>query len=441
MCKFLLVAVSLACLTLCVSCVEPPGVNGRSASADRHEQCPTWFFWNKTTNQCECYSGFNSGVRCNQDSNRTWLRWMFCVTYDNKTATTVAAMCPFSSLEPEPHCYMLLPENRSQLNDAMCDKTNRDGLLCSRCKPGYGSAVLSYGHSCAKCSDGYSGWLLYICLALIPPTIFFLIIVLCQVRATSASMNLLIFACQLVSVSIATHPQQIVYYSNTAKIVYGIGVTLCTSWNLDFFRFLIPPFCVSESLSNLQVLCMDYIVAFYPLLLTVVMYVCIQQHARGCRLLVCLWTPFGYWLSPVVRRFNWNPAASTVPIFASFLILSSSKVLFVSTSLLQGEGQVTHSTNKLYYDPNMTFFGQSHLPYAVLAVLVSTTFVILPCLLLILYPTRLFQKFLNCCGLSCPAVHAFADAFNGCYKNGTNIAHVTIAPSLDSTFLHAFLSS
>ncbi len=87
---------------------------------------------------------------------------------------------------------------------------------------------------------------------------------------------------------------------------------------------------------------------------------------------------------------------------------------------MSNEGQVTHFINKLYYDPNLTFFGQSHLPYAVLAVLVSTTFVILPGLLLILYPTRLFQKFLNCCGLSRPAVHAFADAFNGCYKNGTN---------------------
>ncbi len=45
---------------------------------------------------------------------------------------------------------------------------------------------------------------------------------------------------------------------------------------------------------------------------------------------------------------------------------------------------------------------------------------LLPFLLLILYPSHLFQKLLNCCGLSRPAVHAFADAFNGCYKDGTN---------------------
>ncbi len=86
-------------------------------------------------------------------------------------------------------------------------------------------------------------------------------------------------------------------------------------------------------------------------------------------------------------------------------------------------GKIQESSSVLYNDPNVTFFCRSHLPYAVLAVVVSTTFVILPGLLLILYPTRLFQKLLNCCGLSRPAVHAFADAFNGCYKNGTNGTH------------------
>ncbi len=428
MCIFLVVAVSLACLTLCINCVEPLGVNGQSTSINWPEECPTWFFWNKATSQCQCPRSGLAHAHCSQATNRTWLRWMDCMTYDNKSYSTVVAICPFSSLKPKPHHYILLPKNRSQLNGAMCDKANRDGLLCSGCKPGYGPAVLSYGNSCAKCSDGYSGWLLYICLALIPTTIFFLVIVLCQVRTTSAPMNLFVLTSQVVSVTATINPHQLVYDSETAKIGYGIVGTLFTSWNLDFFRFLIPPFCVSESLSNLQVLCMDYIVAFYPLLLTVVMYICIQQHARGCRLLVCLWMPFGYCLSPVVRRFNWNPAASTVPIFASFLMLSSSKILFVSTNVLQrvqltalfNDGQVARYTNRLYYDPNLTFFGQSHLPYAVLAVLVSTTFVILPGLLLILYPTLLFQKFLNCCGLSRPAVHAFADAFSGCYKNGTN---------------------
>ncbi len=170
------------------------------------------------------------------------------MTYDNKTDSTAVAKCPFAGIKTD-HNSITLPQNRSQLNEEMCGKANREGLLCSRCKPGYGPAVLSYDHSCAKCSNGYTGWLLYICLALIPTTIFFLIIVLCQVRATSAPMNLIIFACQLSSVSVATFPHKAVYDLETAKILYGIGGTLFTSWNLDFFRLLIPPFCVSSNSS------------------------------------------------------------------------------------------------------------------------------------------------------------------------------------------------
>ncbi len=83
-------------------------------------------------------------------------------------------------------------------------------------------------------------------------------------------------------------------------------------------------------------------------------------------------------------------------------------------------GNPSPSRLVLYYDPTLTFFGQSHLPYAVLAIFVSATFVLLPTLVLILYPTRLFHKCLNCCGIRWHSLHAFADAFNGCYKNGSD---------------------
>ncbi len=40
--------------------------------------------------------------------------------------------------------------------------------------------------------------------------------------------------------------------------------------------------------------------------------------------------------------------------------------------------------------------------------------------MLILYPTRLFHKCLNWCGIRWHSLHAFADAFNGCYRNGSD---------------------
>jgi len=79
-------------------------------------------------------------------------------------------------------------------------------------------------------------------------------------------------------------------------------------------------------------------------------------------------------------------------------------------------GRVVENNNHLLYDPSHTFLSHSHIPFAILAVV----FVLFPALVVTLYPAHPFQKFLNCCRISTHALHAFADAFNGCYKNGTN---------------------
>ncbi len=97
-------------------------------------------------------------------------------------------------------------------------------------------------------------------------------------------------------------------------VIFGI-------WNLDLFCIIMPPICISENLTELQALCLDYVVAICPLILTVLLYNCIQQHARGCRILVCLWRPYDKCFSLLTRQFNWNPAESLVQVFASFLLL------------------------------------------------------------------------------------------------------------------------
>ena len=76
----------------------------------------------------------------------------------------------------------------------------------------------------------------------------------------------------------------------------------------------------------------------------------------------------------------------------------------------------------LYYDASVALFSREHIPFPFLAFFVLLMFNILPLLVVVLYPTRVFQKCLNCCRIRWHAVHAFADAFTGCYKNGTNRA-------------------
>ena len=193
-------------------------------------------------------------------------------------------------------------------------------------------------------------------------------------------------------------------------------------WNLDFFRYVIPSFCVSEQLTPIQVLALEYAVAFYPLFLIATTYIGVEIYARDCRLIVWLWRPFSRCLAFVLRGRELN--FSLVHTFSSFLLLSYSKILSVSFQLLtptkvyDSKGKLVGSA-MVFYDASIVFFSAQHLPFALLVIFVLCIFVILPALVLLLYPTSIFQKSLGYCRVRWHALHAFADTFNGYYKNET----------------------
>ena len=236
-------------------------------------------------------------------------------------------------------------------------------------------------------------------------------------------MNAFIFMCQVLSNFANAQPY---VFFNVSPIIYFITIVLSTFygfWNLDFFRYVIPSFCVSDQLTPLQVVALEYVVAFYPLLLIVTTYICVELHARDCRLIVWLWRPFRRCLAFVLRGREIN--FSLVHAFSSFLLLSYSKILFVSiqllstTKLYDPNGQMVGRTI-VFYDASIEYFSAPHLPFALLAIFVTFTFVVFPALVLLLYPTRAFQRSLGCCRVRWLALHAFADTFNGYYKNGTD---------------------
>ncbi len=65
---------------------------------------------------------------------------------------------------------------------------------------------------------------------------------------------------------------------------------------------------------------------------------------------------------------------------------------------------------------NTKYFSSHHLPFALLAILISFIFVALPLILLAVYPCRCFHMCLNSCGLRLQTLHIFMDAFQGSYK-------------------------
>ena len=70
-------------------------------------------------------------------------------------------------------------------------------------------------------------------------------------------------------------------------------LTVAGILNLDFLRYnIFPPMCIASSLKSIHILLFDYVIAFYPLLLTLFVYFIIKLHDRN-RLMVNLLTiPF-----------------------------------------------------------------------------------------------------------------------------------------------------
>ena len=217
------------------------------------------------------------------------------------------------------------------MSDFTCGAYNREGLLCSQCKPGYGPAVYAFSLVCVECSNGHHRWVLYFFLVLLPITVFFVIVITFNIRTTSPPFMAYVFMCQM--------------YCNVDRIYVTLGIKsskcdstpfmvllhtvrlLCGIWNLDFFRYLIPPFCVDQHLSNLQALALEYVSVVYPIVLVIVTYICIKLHARMCRFFVHLWKPF-HWCFVCVRR-SWDPKASVIHAFSTLLLLSFTKILFI----------------------------------------------------------------------------------------------------------------
>ena len=356
------------------------------------------------------------------------------MTYDNATGATEYGPCPYiahyntTTISVDPHAYYIkLPSNVSSLNEFMCGPLNREGLFCGKCKDGYGTALYSYTLKCSKCWGHGYGWVLYYFLELFPITVMYFLVVIFHIRATASPLSALVFMSQIVVYTIRLNVPLHMYIENKVTgfpyMALQVLLVLCGIWSLDFFRSVTPPFCVSSKIKTIHALALEYLVAFYPISLILLTYVGIKLHDNNFGPVVWLWRPFHRHF--VFFRRKWDSKASIVNAFTTFLLLSFSKILFVSFTLLF----TVHFMNNLgvrkkcvlYYDPTVECHTLEYSILAAVAICVLVIFILFPTVLLILYPTKLFRRCVSCCGFRrWHALHMFVESFQGQYKDGTN---------------------
>ncbi len=392
---------------------------------------------NSSLAKCVCDESYGGRVKCNEASFTAKLQRGHWMGVDSSlegdlSKQLLVGMSPYTASAMDSQ-YVELPNKTADLDGQLCEPVGREGIMCGRCRQGYGLAVNTKQIQCVRCSDSQAHymWVFYILSQLLPITIMFLIFVLLHVSTTTGPANAFILFAQLLTTTFSiegdetVHIDSVTSHYDALQKAYTIPYDI---WNLNFFFF--PPTCLSPHLSTQAFLSLDFLVAAYPLILIALFYGVVSLYDRGIQPVYCLCRP----LHNLFARFQhqWNLQHSTIDAFATFLVLSYNKFTVTSVYLLTSDPLVDSLdktvTNVLYLDGNVHFLSNEHLPYFFLALCILLTIVTLPPLLLLVYPLRLIQRLSNwfgckktCCKINTGGrMQMFLDTFQGCFKDGTN---------------------
>lgn len=314
------------------------------------------------------------------------------------------------------------------MNEVVCGALYRQGLLCRQCIEDHGLALYARNWQCVKCSFSLPTaimWILYLLLEVLPLVLFFLLVVIMDIQAATPPFSAFVLYCQTVSQLLrsSAYVRTLVdHYSNDYLRLLTLSLT--DVWNLDFFRHIVPVFCVSSDISNLDSIFLELAGAVFPLLLVVLVYVVIELHARNVIVIVKLWRPFHRCF--VSCRRSCSPQASIVNAFVTFIVIGMNKMVTASlysvytvTIHLSYPNNTYQNYTRLFVDP---LKNSRDVPYLIILVsVILVCFVLVPIVLNIAYPMRCLRKYSCLRGFyHNQTLCYFMDAWQGHFKNHTN---------------------
>ena len=338
---------------------------------------------------CKCGNIREDILQCHLNKGST-ISHCNCVTFDETTGLTSAGNCIYTcdigKRKDSNNLYHILPNNTMELENDLCGPFNRTGTLCGKCQDGLYPLVYSLNMNCVECPNGKSNWWKFVLAAFIPLTVFFFIVLFFNINVTSSHFLGFIWYAQGIAVTplaralLATirRNHNLVTAARWVLAMYGI-------WTLDFPRSFDLGICLGTD--TLQTLALELAIGVYPLLLMVITYFLIHLYDRKFQPLVIIWKPFRVAVS--LFRRNWEIKTSLIDAFGTFFLLSNVKLSSVSFDLLapvkvyqlNSTSPEPFPTWRLYYDANVPYFGERHLPIHHCACFLHVTSYIVPYIL------------------------------------------------------------
>ena len=382
--------------------------------------CPPCF---KIKNgECQCANSYGSMMHCDNRAKEARLlanKWMgfFNGSY-------YVSSCPPKYCKKQRVRYFPLPHSIEEMTERICEP-HRTGRLCGECINGTGPAVNSPTYDCIPCTDINlaANIAKYIASIYLPLGFLFTVLIFFDIRLTTGPANAFILYCQIIVTTFTidadgdTPLREFIdhyhYLSEFYTLPYGI-------FNLDFLENYIPNICFSTSFNTLSVLLLDYCVALSPLLMILLVLICLKIKEWFCcgRQQITA--------ANLMQRRGRRINEALLPAFASFILLSYTKLSIISSYILTtvpliDENGTEQMSPRVYFAGQYSRESSKYLPYYLLAILVYCTFLCITPLMLLDFPLRglewIIVKF-DLLKKMYPAdkIHILLDTFQGCYR-------------------------
>ena len=385
----------------------------------------TWY--TDKDGDCVCGVKLSGVLRCNDCYKTVDIGAGFCMTYDvtrqyvgeNSSSLLIVGDCPYGALPNTTNRkFTTLPTDPTQVNSSQCAPYNRRGLFCGECLEGFGPPVYSFDLHCAKCShmSTTAAISLYLVMELLPITVFYVTVLIFRPMLLTGPQLGYVIGCQgIINTLQYSRYIYISLFHNLPPplaVLGHISLLLSGIWNLEFFHFVTPPFCVSEKLRGIHVHMLGFGTALFPLLLVSTTYAVVEFNA---------------WYKCVPRFVTaYNLRHSIIHAFATFTMLSifstmcKAYAVLDSTSVIDIAGIVKGKVLEL--DPSIRNYSDDHIPYLIVSLSLVFILVVCPGFLISIYPTRLYGKLSAQC-LSVRkqlAIKIFVETVNCGFKDGLN---------------------
>lgn len=383
--------------------------------------CPPGFYMDIEEQSCKCSSytqnlSYYGVLRCDTDEFFSYLLRGFWIGYIPNTVqqpqNLYTAVCPlnFCKLNSDAKYINELPNASSQLSESVC-AVNREGILCSDCVKGHSPYFHSEVFKCGTSKLCSVGIVFYILSELVPIVILFTVVIAFDFSFTSGNINGFIFFSQILeslSVDLRTHNRHSGSLMIVTRLFYDI-------FNFDYFSTSKLSFCLWKGATVIDILAFKYVTVVFALAL-VVCLILIMNHIK---------------CSKVEESLNIKERLSVTKGLSAFLVIcyvqcARTSFYILTPVRLRTQGGIPGELVTLF--GGMPFFKGRHLFYAIIAMLFIITIVVIPPLVLTLYP--LLLQILALCKLSehwvvgkvlkvfqIHRLKPLIDTFQGCYKD------------------------